>query len=196
MQSLNGSTGEQMADLKAALVACVLAGLAGLVPAAPARADHMPAIVIPSRPGVPVPIDGRDASYTVVEGDWGLWRPGAVPVTVIGGTRPLPTRAYQRRRAYHPKYGRAPPRGRNEVEPPPDRALPDPAESYSRSWSTSSDIVRPVRSPPPPPQRSSPDQAQAQSFDPPGIDPVPPTLNDPQPFNPTIEVVPRSHRRR
>jgi len=29
-------------------------------------------IVIPGRPGVPVIINGVDASYAVVEGDWGL----------------------------------------------------------------------------------------------------------------------------
>jgi hypothetical protein len=28
-------------------------------------------------------INGYDASWAVVEGDWGLYRPGAVPVTVI-----------------------------------------------------------------------------------------------------------------
>ena len=44
--------------------------------AAPARADSGPVIVIPSRPGVPVVINGLDASYAVVEGDWGLSRPG------------------------------------------------------------------------------------------------------------------------
>ena len=34
-----------------------------------------------------------------------------------------------------------PERGRNEIEPAADRALPDPAESFSRSWSTSSDVT-------------------------------------------------------
>ena len=29
-------------------------------------------IVIPGRPGVPIIINGVDASYAVVEGDWGL----------------------------------------------------------------------------------------------------------------------------
>ena len=106
---------------------------------APARADSGPVIVIPSRPGVPVIINGRDASYAVVEGDWGLSRPGAVPVTVIGGSPVLPNEVYRQRNPYTPKYGRAPDRGRNEVEPPADRALPEPAESFSRSWSTSSD---------------------------------------------------------
>ena len=126
-------------------------------------------IVIPSRPGVPVVSNGRDASYAVVEGDWGLSRPGAVPVTVIGGSPILPNAVYTRRNPYHPKYGRAPERGRNEVEPPADRALPDPAESFSRSWSTSSDA-----------------------------DTVPATITDPatfpQNFNPPIVVDPRRRR--
>ena len=81
------------------------------------RADSGPVIVIPSRPGVPVIINGRDASYAVVEGDWGLSRPGAVPVTVIGGSPVLPNAVYTPAQFLHPKYGRAPERGRNEVEP-------------------------------------------------------------------------------
>ena len=96
-------------------------------------------IVIPSRPGVPVVINGRDASYAVVEGDWGLARPG-IGVTVIGGHPLLPNHVYAPRNSYLPSYGRAPLRGRNEVEPPPDRPLPEPAESFSRSWSTSSGV--------------------------------------------------------
>ena len=80
----------------AASFAVVLAGFAALAPAT-ARADSGPVIVIPSRPGVPVVINGRDASYAVVEGDWGLSRPGAVPVTVIGGSPILPNPVYTRR---------------------------------------------------------------------------------------------------
>jgi hypothetical protein len=149
--------------------AVALAGFAALA-TAPARAEgEGPVIVIPSRPGVPVIINGRDASYAVVEGDWGLSRPGAVPVTVIGGSPILPNPVYTRRNSYHPTYGRAPERGRNEVEPPADRALPDPAESFSRSWSTSSDT-----------------------------DTVPATITDPatfpQNFNPPVIVDPRRRR--
>src|SRR4051812_26179680 len=124
--------------------AVALAGFAALA-TAPARAEgEGPVIVIPSRPGVPVVINGRDASYAVVEGDWGLSRPGAVPVTVIGGSPILPNAVYTQRHSYHPKYGRAPERGRMELEPAADRALPDPAESFSRSWSTSSDMTAPA----------------------------------------------------
>ena len=125
-----------------AFVVVALASFA-LAPA-PVRADSGPVIVIPSRPGIPVIINGRDASYAVVEGDWGLSRPGAVPVIVIGGSPVLPNEVYRRRNSYIPKYGRAPERGRYEVEPPADRALPEPAESFSRSWSTSSDTAAPV----------------------------------------------------
>jgi hypothetical protein len=125
----------------AAFVVVALAGFAS----APARAEgEGPVIVIPSRPGVPVVINGRDASYAVVEGDWGLSRPGAGIVTVIGGSPIMPNEVYRRRNSYIPKYGRAPGRGRNEVEPAADRALPDPAESFSRSWSTSSETDTPV----------------------------------------------------
>ena len=54
------------------------AGAVSRLASAPARAEgEGPVIVIPSRPGVPVVINGRDASYAVVEGDWGLSRPGA-----------------------------------------------------------------------------------------------------------------------
>src|SRR4029078_8464702 len=120
-----------------------MAGLAALSPAT-AHADSGPVIVIPSRPGIPVIINGRDASYAVVEGDWGLSRPGAVPVTVIGGSPVLPNPGYTPGNSYHPKSGRAPLRGRNEIEPAADRALPDPAESFSRSWSTSSDMASPA----------------------------------------------------
>src|SRR3954468_3953243 len=124
---------------RTAFVVAALAGFA-LAPAT-VRADSGPVIVIPSRPGVPVIINGRDASYAVVEGDWGLARPGAVPVTVIGGSPIVPNPVYTQRNSYHPRYGRAPLRGRNEIEPPPDRELPEPAENFSRSWSTSSDPV-------------------------------------------------------
>ena len=132
-----------------ALAGVTVVMLAGLVLAAltvlPAHAgDEGPVIVIPSRPGIPVIINGRDASYAVVEGDWGLSRPGAVPVIVIGGSPVLPNEVYRRRNSYIPKYGRAPERGRYEVEPPADRALPEPAESFSREWSTSSDAAAPV----------------------------------------------------
>jgi hypothetical protein len=173
----------------AASLAVVLAGLAAFAPV-PARADNGPVIVIPSRPGVPVIINGRDASYAVVEGDWGLSRPGAVSVTVIGGSPILPNSVYTRRHSYHPKYGRAPERGRNEVEPAFDRALPDAAESFSRSWSTSSDIT-------PADDMRRPQSKREHPRHPADADDVPATITDPQTFyqgfSPSVGI---EHRRR
>jgi hypothetical protein len=165
--------------------ALMLSGFAAFA-ALPARAgDEGPVIVIPSRPGVPIVINGRDASYAVVEGDWGLARPGFVGVTVIGGSPIQPNEVYRRRNSYVPKYGRAPERGRNEIEPAADRALPDPAENFSRSWSTSSDVT-PVN------------DARPSNYAPPGYAtpgdnaPVPPTITDPQTypqnFNPPVII--------
>lgn len=169
-------------------VALVVLGSA-IVAAGPASAgDEGPVIVIPSRPGIPIVINGRDASYAVVEGDWGLARPGFVPVTVMGGSPIMPNPVYERRKSYHPKYGRAPERGRREEEPAADRALPDPAESFSRSWSTSSDItpVNNNNNQPPPaynrPQSSDSDTAPATITDP---------ATYPQNFNPPVIIQPR-----
>ena len=41
--------------------------------------------MIPGRPGVPIIINGIDASYAVVEGDWGLGKGVQVQPTVYGG---------------------------------------------------------------------------------------------------------------
>jgi hypothetical protein len=142
----------------------------------PARADSGPVIVIPSRPGVPVVINGVDASYAVVEGDWGLARPGHGTVTVFGGRPLYPNRVYHERNAYHPAYGRPPARGRYEIEPPADRALPEPAETFSRSWSTSSDPQPAAASPAP---RAWPSQSE-------DTDRAPATLNDPRALEPPI----------
>jgi hypothetical protein len=78
-------------------VAIFAAGFAMLVGAAPVRAsDTGPVFVVPNRPGIPVPINGRDASWSVVYGDIGLARPGhltpVIIIIIIGGGRPLPPR--------------------------------------------------------------------------------------------------------
>ena len=64
-----------------AVAAAIVASLAGL---SGARAQDVAVIAIPGNPEVPVIINGRDASYRVVVGDWGLARPGSVPVVVYG----------------------------------------------------------------------------------------------------------------
>ena len=118
-------------------LAVLVCGVAVLAAADVARADHAPVIAVPSRPGVPVIINGVDASYAIVEGDWGLSRPGHGNITIIGGA-PVYDPGY--RRAY-PRYGHPPPRGRHEVELGPHRPLPEPVETYSRFWSTQPEPV-------------------------------------------------------
>lgn len=92
-------------------------------------------IVIPGRPGVPVIISGVDASYAVVEGDWGLGKGTHVEPTVYGGryVDPVPRVGH-----YYPSAGRMPGYGRLEIEPPANRRLPQPAEGYHQSWSAQS----------------------------------------------------------
>jgi hypothetical protein len=100
-----------------------------------ALADSGPVIVIPGRAGVPVIINGVDASYAVVEGDWGLGKGVHVQPTVYGGRAidPEPRVGH-----YYPSAGQMPGYGRFEIEPLPGRALPQPAESYHQSWSAQS----------------------------------------------------------
>jgi hypothetical protein len=102
---------------------------------AAAWADSGPVLVIPGRPGVPILINGIDASYAVVEGDWGLGSRVRVTPTVYGGRYVDPTPNVGH---YYPSAGRMPGYGRLEIEPPANRRLPQPAESYYRSWSAQS----------------------------------------------------------
>lgn len=100
-----------------------------------ALADTAPVLVIPGRPGVPIIINGVDASYAVVEGDWGLSKNVHVTPTVYGGryVDPDPHVGH-----YYPSAGHQPGYGRLEIEPPANRRLPQPAESYHQSWSAQS----------------------------------------------------------
>jgi hypothetical protein len=113
--------------------------------------DQGPVLVIPGRPGIPVVINGYDASHTVVEGDWGLARPGQVSPVIVSGPLIAPAPYYAS--PYFPHLGRRPGYGRREVEPPPDRRLPTPAPSYHREWGVESQPLPatvPPEYPPPP----------------------------------------------
>ncbi len=92
-------------------------------------------IVVPSRPGVPIIINGVDASYAVVEGAMGLARNESLVPTVYGG-RPIDPQPNVGH--YYPSLGHMPGYGRLEIEPPANRSLPKPAESYHQSWSARS----------------------------------------------------------
>ncbi len=110
--------------------------LLAAISASPAWAQRAPEIVIPGKPGVPVYINGIDASWGIVEGDFGLDRPGMVTPTVIW--RPIVVDLPGRVPSFHPATGKRPGYGRLEVVPPPDRPLPPPAQTYYRSWSSGS----------------------------------------------------------
>jgi hypothetical protein len=122
--------------MRAGIALAILIGTA-----AAALADTSPVLVIPGRPGVPIIINGVDASYAVVEGDWGLGKGVHVTPTVYGGryVDPQPNVGH-----YYPSNGRLPGYGRLEIEPPANRRLPQPAASYYRSWSAQS-IPQPVQ---------------------------------------------------
>jgi hypothetical protein len=113
-------------------------------------ADTGPMIVIPGRPGVPVLINGIDASYGVIEGDWGLAKSVHVQPTVYYGHAEAPPPPVGH---YYPSSGKLPGYGRVEIEPPADRPLPPQAESYFRSWSAQSappaQQAQPPQNPPP-----------------------------------------------
>jgi hypothetical protein len=113
----------------------LLAILIGL-PSAALAADGFD-IVIPGRPGVPIIINGIDASYTVVEGQWGLAKNVQVQPTIYGG-RYIEERQPYDVGHYYPSMGLRPGYGRLEVEPPANRKLPQPAESYYRNWQSNS----------------------------------------------------------
>lgn len=111
-----------------------------------ARADHQPAFVVPGRSNIPVPINGMNAAWGIVNGDVGLYRPGAVPVTVLPSPyvpplQPDPPVHYRPARHYYPTMGRQPLVGRLEVEPSPNQPKPQQAKSFRRSWSAESPKV-------------------------------------------------------
>ncbi len=115
---------------------------------ASARADHAPNYVVPGRPDVPVIINFFDASWGVVEGEWGLYRPGAVTPAVIPAPYVMPrTQA----KPYYPSLGGITYKGRLEIEPPADRQLPPPAPSYHRSWTSESQNLPATEYAPAPP---------------------------------------------
>src|ERR1700676_1925180 len=116
--------------MRAGFLLAILCGTSGA-----ALADSAPVLVIPGRAGVPIIINGIDASYAVVEGDWGLSKNVHVTPTIYGGrvADPVPNVGH-----YYPSAGHLPGYGRLEIEPPANRALPQPAESYHQSWSAQS----------------------------------------------------------
>ena len=104
--------------------------------ALPASAGEGFDVVIPGRAGVPIIINGVDASYSVVEGEFGLGR-GYHSQPVVYGGRVVDAEPPNVGH-YYPSLGHKPGYGRLEIEPPANRTLPKPAESYHQSWSAES----------------------------------------------------------
>jgi hypothetical protein len=128
--------------MRSALTLTILVGTA----CAAWAGSTAPVIVIPTRPGVPIIINGVDASFSVVEGDWGLAKSVQVQPTVYGGhpVEPAPLIGH-----YYPSSGNLPGYGRFEIEPP---GKPKPAESFHQSWSAESkQQAEPAVPPNPPP---------------------------------------------
>ena len=119
-----------------------------------------PVIVIPGRAGIPIIMNGVDASYSVVEGDWGLGKGVHVQPTVYGGRF---IDAEPRVGHYYPSAGHVPGYGRLVIEPPANRRLPQPAESYHESWSAQSTPQRAQPEVPfyPPPVITAPQNGDA-----------------------------------
>jgi hypothetical protein len=118
----------------------VHAALLLAVSASPALAQRAPVIVVPGKPGVPVMMNGVDVSWAVIEGEFGLDRPGTVKTVIyrpLAITVPYYGPGYDEP-GYFPRTGRRPGYGRLEVVPPADRPLPPPAPTYYRSWSSQS----------------------------------------------------------
>jgi hypothetical protein len=142
--------------MRAALALAILVGTAGVAWAG----GNGPYIVIPGRPGVPIIINGVDASYSVVEGDWGLGKGIHVQPTVYGGrpVDPEPSVGH-----YYPSSGRMPGYGRLEIAPP---SKPRPAQSFHQSWSSESKQQLPEVPAYPPPVITAPpyDRSIQQNF--------------------------------
>jgi hypothetical protein len=98
-------------------------------------------LVVPMRPGVPVIINGVDVSYTVVEGTFGLGKGIHMQPTIYGGRY---VDAEPNVGHYYPSLGSQPGYGRMEIEPPANRKLPKPAESYHNSWGAQS-LMQPAQ---------------------------------------------------
>lgn len=127
-------------------VALALGAIAACRAVPAPAADATAVVVVPGRFGVPVMWFGRDISGAVVEGERGLDRPGSGQITIIPAGPPVWWG--QGSGGYYPVTGQAPRYGREEVEPPANRPLPPPAESYTRHWGAQSEPL-PATSPPP-----------------------------------------------
>jgi hypothetical protein len=159
--------------MRAGLALAILIGTA-----LPALAGEGFDIVIPGRAGVPIIINGVDASYAVVEGEFGLGKGVHMQPTVYGGryVDPEPQVGH-----YYPSLGHRPGYGRLEIEPPPGRVLPKPPEIFYQSWSAQSNPPQPQ------PQSEVPQYPPRVIAEPPNNGAAPPNNRAGMPPNPEGE---------
>jgi hypothetical protein len=127
--------------------------------------DAGPVIVLPARPGVPIIINGREVSYSVLVGDWGLAKGLHYQPTIFPSNWQIIEKPPVGH--YYPHTGHMPGYGRLEIETPPQN-LPE-APTYYRSWSAESQ-----------PTPASPPNV-AVPFDPPPVILAPREWNDGRP---------------
>jgi hypothetical protein len=161
-------------SVKLALIAGLALGV--VATPRPAAADNEPVIVVPGRAGVPVMMNGVDVSGAVIEGEWGLNRPGVVaPTVIMPYWRVWAPSDEQDVGPYFPTTGHRPRYGRHEIIPPANRRKPRPAERYFREWHSESE--------------PSPATSPAPFFNPPPVI-VAPRLVRPRPAPPRPHPVP------
>lgn len=114
--------------------------LAAVFTSLPAHAQDVSIYVVPGKRGVPVVINGVDASYCLIESEFGLGRPGHMTPAIVACAPLVRPSGNRRTGGYFPEDGRQPGYGRKEIEPPPNRRLPKPAPRFEREWSAGSDL--------------------------------------------------------
>lgn len=122
--------------MRAGISALVVVLLGSVVRVAPAAEGTW--FVVPGKRGVPVIVNplGFDASYQVVERDFGLDRPDQVNPTIVG-PHILPPPYYPTH--YFPHGGRVLGYGRLEILPPGSSRRTQTPQSFERSWTAESD---------------------------------------------------------
>jgi hypothetical protein len=119
------------------LATAISATLGGGLGVGAVRADSQPVIAIPGHLGVPVIINGIDATGAEVYGDWGLSRPGQGRLIIEGGA---PTPLGRPPVRYFPTSSTIQEPRRSETKPPPSPrgtppARPAASTDFHQSWS-------------------------------------------------------------
>ena len=128
--------------MRTRVCAVICCGWMFCVAPAHAESDGGGFVVIPGRPDVPVIVNpyGFDASYTVIEMEFGLNKPAQNNTQIIVGPPGEAGSGFEApRRFYFPHAENAPAYGRLEAPPRPGGRVTQTPQSYNRSWGAASD---------------------------------------------------------